>query len=150
MKKFRFSLSTLLKIRQQHVKMAQHNLHEALEHQQNAAHELEHLKQQLENNYNDIRAKHKKGITTGNIEQYHAYSAVLKAKINESIRLSYATKQRVDKRREELMEARKNLRVIEILEEKWHNEWQTAYHHEENKLVDDFATLHHSRKKKLP
>jgi flagellar protein FliJ len=148
MKKFRFSLNTLIKIREQQVEHAQNNLREANLYMQEIANKLEILKNLFENHQRTLREKQHQELQTASLEKYQDYTLLLKSKIHDYVKLAQEAKQFVDKRRSEIVITRKSLRIIEILKEKKYMEWEINYSREENKLADDFSTMHFSRKKR--
>ena len=146
MKKFRFSLATLLQVRIQQEEIANKNLMEAHLILKKNLLDLEILNQERENIKNNIRQIQMNMQNSYAVTRFYEYLHVIKNKILNQTLLANEAKLSVEIRRREVIRAMHQRKIIDNLREKRLDEWETSYYAKEHQFFDELATMRYGRK----
>jgi flagellar FliJ protein len=143
MKKFRFSLGTVLKVREQKERLAQQEV-QAVESQLKMIRDkVEELKQEGEALYQSLPGQVGRALSAADLRGQFDYLQYL----NQLIAYQEDEAMRVNNilagKRHELMEAAKERKAIEQLRDRRFEEWQAETRLEEQNFLDELAVLRH-------
>lgn len=144
MKKFRFKLATLLKVREEEEKEAQR----ALMAVQKELDEIQNAIQQLVEERRGVGGKHpgKSSYYADEMTLYFGYLEQLAQKIaalqDEAMRVENV----VEQKKALLREAVKERKVLEKLKERQLEEWKEELRKVEGRFLDEMAVLRHDQK----
>ena len=146
MKTFEFRLETLLKIRI--------NRRDELRHEMSDAYRafaiLEQQEAQLEEQKNEVQAEKKELQASGKISVDHVidnqrFQLLLAAQLRQLGEQKEQVRTEIDVRRSALVEADREVRVLEKLKERKHSRYLQELNREETKQFDEFAVLRNGR-----
>lgn len=141
MKKFRFSLSTLLKVRREKENIARKNLQEAHLFLNKMTNALKDLENQRDGVFESLRQEQRMAHHTAIITDHFNYLALLKKKIvNQHILIEEARYQ-LELQRKAVIKAMQDRKIIENLSEKQYAEWEYNMNEQEKMFFDELATI---------
>ena len=144
MKKFKFSLSTVLSYKQQVLDALQG------EHAVTLAevHEQEQRLQQLQQEYEAFAAEYRKRCSEGmTIQEAMGHQAKLRAREREMEQQNLALQQarrKEEEQRKQVVEAKKETSSLEKLKDKKRTEYDAAIAKSEEKFIEEFVTAQRS------
>ena len=144
MKKFKFSLSTVLSYKQQVLDALQG------EHAVTIAevHEQEQRLQQLQQEYEAFAAEYRKRCSEGmTIQEAMGHQAKLRAREREMEQQNLALQQarrKEEEKRKQVVEAKKETSSLEKLKDKKRTEYDAAIAKSEEKFIEEFVTAQRS------
>lgn len=141
MKKFRFSLSTLLKVRLEKENIARKKLQEAHLFLNNMTNALKDLEDQRDRIFESLRQKQRIAHHTTVINDHFNYLALLKKKIVNQHILIEEARYRLELQRKALIKAMQERKIIENLSEKQYAEWEYNMNEQEKIFFDELATI---------
>lgn len=140
MKKFRFSLETVLDYKQE-VLSALQTEHAAILAR---VHAQEDLLEELENYYSELDAEFTErkleGITILDAMQYEQYLRATERQIEEAVEILERLRAEAEARRLEVVEAKKDTSSIEKLREKKLDSYNKAVQKSEELIIEEFVT----------
>lgn len=147
MKKFQFSLSTLLNVRRLKEEIAQKNLLESQILLQKEMTTLEEFLQAYYGTKNEIRKIQKSMSHPEEFTRLYEYLADMKKRIKAQQILVETAKMNVELKRQDVIRAMQQRKIIENLREKKFSEWENEFFDLERKAFDELATMQYGRKK---
>ena len=140
MKKFRFSLETVLDYKQE-VLSALQTEHAAILAR---VHAQEDLLEELENYYSELDAEFTErkleGITILDAMQYEQYLRATERQIEEAVEILERLRAEAEAKRPEVVEAKKDTSSIEKLREKKLDSYNKAVQKSEELIIEEFVT----------
>ena len=140
MKKFRFSLETVLDYKQE-VLSALQTEHAAILAR---VHAQEDLLEELENYYSEVDAEFTErkleGITILDAMQYEQYLRATERQIEEAVEILERLRAEAEAKRLEVVEAKKDTSSIEKLREKKLDSYNKAVQKSEELIIEEFVT----------
>ena len=138
MKKFRFSLETVLDYKQEVLSALQ------TEHAAILVHAQEDLLEELENYYSELDAEFTErkleGITILDAMQYEQYLRATERQIEEAVEILERLRAEAEAKRLEVVEAKKDTSSIEKLREKKLDSYNKAVQKSEELIIEEFVT----------
>ena len=148
MKKFRFSLTTLLQVRREKENIARKNLLEEHLVLQDHLAKLIVLVRQRQQIIQSIREKQKEKLAIDELSHHFDYLQTLKKKIDRQFQQINEVHQQLEVLRQEVLKAVHQRKIIENLRDKKLTEWETKYLEQERAFFDELATIRFARKQK--
>jgi flagellar FliJ protein len=146
MKKFQFSLSTLLQVRSQQEEIAHKNLLDSHLVLNKMNHQLIELFQELEKIQTQILQKQCNQFPA-DLSEYYLYLEMLKKKIARQKNLVDEAEVSLERRRKEVVRAMQRRKIIENLRDKKYSEWETTNFNSERSSLDELSTMRYSKSK---
>ena len=148
MKKFLFSLSTLLQVRRQKEKIAQKNLLEAHLVLRKVSGVLKKLEGELDNIKNQISRAQNEKQHPAQFIPYYDFMESIKKKITRQKIIVREAGISIDRQRNELIKVMQKRKIIENLSDKKYSEWNATFFKTERAALDEMATMRYSRRQK--
>lgn len=149
MKKFQFSLATLLEVLRNQENLAYKSLLEAQLVLTKTCESLENLEKKRNALINTIHSEQKSPSTVSTLANQYEFFQFLEKRIkNHEILVQHAQIE-MDTRREKLTTAVQKRKMMENLQEKKYNEWDYNLQEKERTFFDDLATIRFLRDKQL-
>jgi flagellar FliJ protein len=145
--KFNFKLQSVLTYREKKEDALKKELADLKAKHERERQILHGLARKLDRKQKELKQKQLEKLDVGEISLYHAYIS----KVQENIVLQTIRVQellaRVCAKREKLIEASKEKRMMEKLYDKHFEEWQQSLLRDEQKLIDELATSRNRRRR---
>ncbi|MBI5643100.1 MAG: flagellar export protein FliJ [Deltaproteobacteria bacterium] len=145
MNKFVFKLEPLYDYRQRLQEICQKEFGEAQRKLDEEEAKLETLREVYRKASSDIDGLKEKGARFDEIDLYYSYATGLKKHISDQDKLIKRTRQALEVKRGELLEASKKKKVIEVMKEKSLNSYIETSNKEEQKISDDIVSSRFNR-----
>jgi len=150
MKKFQFKLQAVLHFRQRKEDILKKELAEIKKAFDFEKHKLDKLKSKLSKLQIELREKQLSSFDVSVAKAYSSYIDKIEADIElQSIKLADIAKE-VKKAQERLLKASRDKKVLEKLHDKKYEEYRQEFERVEQGLIDEIATIRHSRQDTLP
>jgi flagellar export protein FliJ len=133
----KFSLQSVLDVRQRRVEALEVELGRLLQEQQKGEMLLERLREWQQRLFTEIEAQQVGDLDLFAIEQLHRELAGVQERIEQAMAALEIWKQKVAAKRQELVQARQDLEVMESLREKEFLRHREELARIENRLLDD-------------
>jgi flagellar FliJ protein len=147
MKKFRFSLSTLLQVRKQAEEIAHKNLLEAHLLLQRQLAGLSELHQEQDKIIRELRRLQRSDPNPEKIISLNNYMQSIEAKIERQLSSVKQATFFVELQRQEVIKAMQKRKIIENLKDKRYSEWEEELFDKERADQDELSTMRYSRSK---
>ncbi len=147
MKKFIFKLEPLLNFRKQEEHLKRKELFLAHTHLQHLIGKMEELEKECLDLDETIRRKSAIHVDTAEIVGFYDYKQVVNEQLKRYKEEIAKTHQRIEKRREAVIEAMQKRKIVENLQEKQSSSWESAFQEKEKTFFDELATIRYMRDK---
>lgn len=147
MKKFQFSLATVLKIREREEKQAQQELAEAYRELEAVVEKISRLKTEHETIEQEQRRLQLKGKNIEAITEYVYYLQALRERIAMQQDIMLRLRNVVENKRQALTLARQKVKTLENLRENQYAKWEEEYRRLEKIFLDEVAVQRYSSAK---
>lgn len=141
MPKFDFRLNSVLRLKTQLEDNAKNNLAAATRVLTQREHYLNELKDANEASFNKLNSETNRGISVNQVRNYNNYFAMMKSKIaNQKENVNNAKKD-VDIKRESLVKAVQERKILDKLKEKKYQEYTKELGKEDQVLIDELNSF---------
>ncbi len=140
MKKFQFKLETVLKVKTRVEDLRKQELREAEFRREKARLELSRWQEEVEVNIQLYREKFQQRIDPEEANNYHHYLKWLNLQVDLALLKLQECEREVAVRRERLIEASKEKKILEKLKEKAYQEYQAEQLSAEIQFLDELGT----------
>lgn len=140
MKKFKFSLNTVHKYKNQILDILKDEHSQILAAIVNQSTVIKNLELQRKDLNEEFNEKNKTGTTILEVTNYKRYLKILEYKIKEEYDIMDKLKEEELAKREEVIEAKKSTATFDILKEKKLEEYNKALQKSEELLIDEFVS----------
>jgi|EndMetStandDraft_5_1072996.scaffolds.fasta_scaffold54056_2 flagellar export protein FliJ len=147
MKKFAFSLATLLQFRRQQEEIAHKNLLETHLVLRKFIILLEEMALELDDVLKQTAHAQVEKKHPASIALFYHYMDHLKNKITRQKNLVAEAEASVERQRKEVVKAMQKRKIIENLQDKKYSEWETLNFNLERASLDELATMRYSKSK---
>ncbi|MCL6589571.1 MAG: flagellar export protein FliJ [Firmicutes bacterium] len=147
MKKFKFKLETVLKVKSRVEELRQKELKEAEVRREQARRQLAQRQEEMAATVANYREQFQANIDLYKANDYHRFIKWLSKQIELATQHLEQCEQEVHRRRLKLMEATREKKVLEKLKEKAYEEYKAEELREEIKFLDELGTSQFFRQK---
>lgn len=144
MRAFRFRLERLLNVRKNYLKQKERELANLLAILEQRKRELEEFGREKKKTLEDFSAQLQK-LPLHLLQSFSRHVDFLEWKILQAKEKVEYWKKVVEKKREEVMEARRNVEILERLRERRYRAWLKEFRKEQQRQIDEFGVLRHDR-----
>jgi flagellar protein FliJ len=145
MANFRFRLETLLKVRRDQRDVQRQQYAKALEAQKILADQITQIDQDIKDTHSIMRTNAAPGaIDVDRLLRIHRYELLLQAQRQQLEQQAERVAQEVERRRQALIHADREVRLLEKLREKQLEAFQREHDRREQKLLDEIAQHTHN------
>ncbi|WP_434630397.1 flagellar export protein FliJ [Thermoanaerobacterium thermosaccharolyticum] len=137
MKKFRYSLETVLNIKEQKQKMEKEKLALLISKYELQKNKLNEILIKINETIEKNEMNAVMGISVMNLKQFNLYLETLYKKYNEQNEILKALENEIEKARRRLCEASKEKEALENLKEKKYEEYKYQTSLEQNSIIDE-------------
>ena len=146
MTRFKFRLAPVQRLREETRDHARQELARAVQAEQILAERIDDLNQEIQALVEQVRQGQRQGqVEVDRILDLRRYELILKVQRAEITQNRNEVEQEVERRRQLLAEADREVRVLEQLKENQQTEWQRNEERAEQKSLDEIASLQHFR-----
>lgn len=146
MKPFVFKLQTSLDVKLKHEEMQKEKLNEATQVYRNNLERLHRLKERLMEIQDILRGKQKETLDIIDIKNYQDYIPVIDERIREQENITEVSRKEMEENRHRLVEIMRERKVLEKLKAKHYQEYMKEWLREEQKQIDEMATIRYMHK----
>ena len=136
---FRFHLQQILNFRRQHEETKEFELAQAQRVFKQEEERLAFFRNRRDQCQQALIDRQKAGVSPGEISIYHAYAEHMKEKIQGQIEVLETARKQVDDKKEEVLAARKDRKILDRLREKKHQAFLADSMRQERKQLDEVA-----------
>lgn len=147
MKKFKFKLETVLKVKIRVEELRQKELKEAEVRREQARRQLIQRQEEVQATVANYREQFQASIDLNKANDYHRFLLWLNKQVELAMQRLEQCEQEVRERRLKLMEATREKKVLEKLKEKAYEEYKAEELREEIKFLDELGTGQFFRQK---
>ncbi len=140
-----FSLGAVLKYRQQLEDVARQQLHQALQTEARLQEALALVQEDLATLHANLALDQQRGMTVDRLILYDRRIALVKEQEQQRARELQKQRIQVERRRQVLVKASKNRKVMEKLREQQNAAYQKFLEKKETNMLDEIAVLSHDR-----
>jgi flagellar FliJ protein len=140
MKKFEFSLQTLLNLRESVVKEQKNQLQIIQAKLHNLRQDLYRIQEQKLQAVASFQRECEEGITTSRMQEYHAYFKAMEKRIEEQKKAIKEMEKKEEHQTQLVIHALKQKKILESLREKHYQEYLLEEQAEEQKRLDELAS----------
>lgn len=137
MKKFKYSLETVLNIKEQKQKMEKEKLAMMISKYELQKNRLNEILIQINDTLRKNEMNAQMGISVMNLKQYSLYLETLYKKYNEQHKILRALESEIEKTRQRLYDVSKEKEALENLKEKKYEEYKYQTSLEQNLIIDE-------------
>jgi flagellar FliJ protein len=141
-----FALGAVLKYRKQLEDMARQQLHQAVEAEMRLIEALNAVQENLAELYAGLAADQERGTTVDRLILYDHRIALVKEQMHLRKKELQKQQVQVEKKRQALVKASKNRKVMEKLREQQTAAYKKYLEKKESNMLDEIAVLSHERK----
>jgi flagellar FliJ protein len=141
MKKFRFRLETLLRVREQKEKLKQREFAEEVSKVTEVQNQIDDIEKAVANAFETLGSRAKIGYDPQAVLAYYRYIfnmqrySAARSRHLETLMVEY------DKKREDLVQASRDKRVLENLKKRHHETWRKEAMREDQKDMDEIGNM---------
>lgn len=137
--KFKFSLETLLNLKEQHLEGLKEELSRLLTSLGEAEERLEGLRKRRIWYRDEFRRRQQEGLSSLEILYYEDFLSDLEDKIHRQRERVEGLKVEIEKKREEILRASRELKTLQRLKERRWREFKRELQRQEGLLLDEFG-----------
>ncbi len=136
---FHFHLQQILNFRRQHEETKEFELAQTRRVLRQEEERLAFFRNRRDQCQQELLGRQKAGVSPGEISIYHAYAEHMKEKIQLQIEALETARKQVEEKKEEVLAARKDRKILDRLREKKHQVFLADSRRQERKQLDEVA-----------